>query len=331
MRIVNRISGIEGVIASGSPRFKLPVNRRYHAIKLFCTLAGVAAAAATVVSRVRLYVNGVTVRDVPTSYLLSLAALNDITLAVGEILIAFSEQWRADKIDEVFTAWDMFGENSFEVELIMTAGGAPGVTGIQIFDQGQTLLGGKVAKNIIFQKVLSKNAAIGLNDFDNIPIRDPIQRIHLIAAGAINSMEVAADRNTVFEASAAQNTSILNDMEIVAQAGMFSICFDFPQRIDDALTAQRELNLRFDSAAANPWDNALAGILTTAVDTAGKIAVIDQTAKATNTVTAQQAAAAKSTAAATAAKPTNWTTIALIGGGALVVVLGLYLVLRRRV
>jgi len=112
---------------------------------------------------------------------------------------------------------------------------------------------------------------------------------------------------------------------------MFSICFDFPQRIDDALTAQRELNLRFDSAAANPWDNALAGILTTAVDTAGKIAVIDQTAKATNTVTAQQAAAAKSTAAATAAKPTNWTTIALIGGGALVVVLGLYLVLRRRV
>jgi hypothetical protein len=311
MRIVNRISGIEGVIASGSPRFKLPVNRRYHAIKLFCTLAGVAAAAATVVSRVRLYVNGVTVRDVPTSYLLSLAALNDITLAVGEILIAFSEPWRADKIDEVITAWDMFGENSFEVELIMTAGVAPGVTGIQIFDQGQTLLGGKVAKNIT--------------------IRDPIQRIHLIAAGAINSMEVAADRNTVFEASAAQNTSILNDMEIVAQAGMFSICFDFPQRIDDALTAQRELNLRFDSAAANPWDNALAGILTTAVDTAGKIAVIDQTAKATNTVTAQQAAAAKSTAAATAAKPTNWTTIALIGGGALVVVLGLYLVLRRRV
>ena len=47
-RIVNRITGIEGVTQGGTPRVKMQVERRYHGLKFFFTVNAVAAAVTTV-------------------------------------------------------------------------------------------------------------------------------------------------------------------------------------------------------------------------------------------------------------------------------------------
>lgn len=252
MRIVNRIAGIEGVAAGATVSFKLPVNRRYHALKLFTTVDGAATAASTVIDRVRMFVNGPAVVDATVARLLSRALLNRKTPAVGELPLPFSEPWRADKEDEQITAWDMFGETSFEVQLQMAAapGGVPGVTGFAEFDYGQTLVNGQPVKEIIRLVEVGKNAVLGLNDFDNLPIRWPIQRVLLFGASAINSVEVTQDGNKVYEVTTAQNAAMLDDFGLDASQARFPICFDFTERITDSLRVARDLNVRFDSAAA---------------------------------------------------------------------------------
>lgn len=251
MRIVNRISGIEGIVAGGSPTFKLPGNRRYHGIKLFTTISGGLSLASNVVDRIAIAVGGVTIRDISVTRLLALAALNGYTPATGEIPIPFSEPARADKIDEQITAWDMTGEGALEVRLQIASGAtSPGVTGIAMFDYGQTLIGGKVAKNIVRITELTKNAVSGQNDFDNLPIRDPIQRITLFASSAITAVEVTADRNKVYEVTSAENARVLADYGLVGSAAAFPICFDFTEQVTDALVVARDLNVRFTSSAA---------------------------------------------------------------------------------
>lgn len=252
MRYLHRISGIDGVQPSASPRIKMPVNRRYHGIKFFTTQAGAPVAVTTILDRVRLYVNGATMRDVSAARLLRIAQLNGLTLALGELALMFSESWRADKVDEQMLAWDLFGETSFEIELVFTAALNPGVTGLASFDYGQTLVNGAVAKNIIRQVEVSKNANAGLNDFDNLPVRDPIHRVLLDCAQTINSVEVTADRNKVQETTKAQNARTLADFGLDATAFEYPVCFDFTERIEDALRVQKDLNVRFDLAVAAP-------------------------------------------------------------------------------
>ena len=256
MPLLNRITGLEGVAQGASPRVKMQCDRRYHGLKFFFTLAGVATDPTTLCERVRLFVNGKTVRDVPASYLIMIAKLNGITPKTGELPIFFSEPARADKIDEVWTAWPMQDETSFEVELVLKqlagedAAKAVGVTGLQSFDYGRLTVDGKEVRRIITQKVISKNAAAGQNDFDNIPIKNPIQRVHLVSSKTINSVEVTADSTKVYETTAAINDSVLNDYGLVTQPGAFPVLFDHRERIDDALPVAADLNIKFDLAEA---------------------------------------------------------------------------------
>ena len=147
----------------------------------------------------------------------------------------------------------MFGQGTFEIEFALKTLAAPtdiiGITGQQSFDFGQTIINGKVALNIIRQMVLSKTAGVGLNDVDNLGLRDPYQRIHLFGSN-ITNVEVTADRNKVFETTAARNASLLADNGLTVQANMFPICFDHTERIDDSLSVDKELLVRFNTTTA---------------------------------------------------------------------------------
>jgi hypothetical protein len=252
MRKINRIAGIEGVSSGATVTVKLPVNRRYHGLKFFVTNNGSAVAASTVIDRVRLFVNGKSQRDITAARAIIIATLNGVAPATGELPIQFSEPWRADKIDEQILAWDLFGESSFEVQLQLKGSLTnPTVSGIAIFDAGQTLIDGRVTKNIMRQHELGKNAVSGLNDFDNLSRDLPIHRILLDAASTINSVEVTADDNKVYEVLKAENARLLADYGLVSTAVEFPICFDFTEQVlGDALVVSKSLNVRFDSSAA---------------------------------------------------------------------------------
>lgn len=252
MRQIKRITGIEGVATGAPARVKLTVNRRYHGLTFFTTLAGVATAVGTIVGRVRLYVGGLPIWDVPAAYLLAAALREGRTLAVGELPLDFSDPSRADKIDEQVTAWDLFGETSFEVELEILPDlvGAVGLTGVQEFDYGQSLVNGKPLKQVRKIFTIAKNAAAGLNDVDNIPVRDAIQRLTFVAASLPTEFWVDADGNRVLEATAAQLVSLYAKHGHAAQAGSNTIRFDYTERIDDFLIVKQNLNVRFSVAAA---------------------------------------------------------------------------------
>lgn len=252
MRRIHRISGIEGVGANALVSVKLPTQRRYHGLKFFVTNNGAAVIASDVIDRATLKVNGKSQRELTAARILQIATLTGVAAATGELPVNFSEPSRADKMDEQMLAWNLYGETSFEVFLKLKAGLVnPTVTGLAIWDDGQTLdAAGNVVKNIIRQFELTKNAAIGPNDFDNIPRDFPLHRVLLDAAGAVSDIDVRADDNTVQELTSAENARILADYGLVSTAFAFPICFDFTEQVTDGLVARRSLNVRFTSAAA---------------------------------------------------------------------------------
>lgn len=260
MRIVNRITGIEGLAAGGggTSRIKIPTGVRYHQIKLATTVNGTATLASTVVSRVRLEVDGKTVRDVAVTRLLGLLALNGLAAATGELPILFSDHLRSDKMDETIWAFDTRGFSN--VELILTLNtlspgtDVPGVTGVFIFDTGATLLNGKPILNLMKQVEVSKQVAAGVNDWDNFPISEDIHRVHFYAStGSITAIEVQADDVRVWEATNVENTRILRDYGLdtaASGAPTFPLVFDFTEQVADYLRVASKLNIRLTCSAA---------------------------------------------------------------------------------
>ena len=130
MRICNRITGISGVTAGGLATVPLEVARRYHTIKFKTFINGVAALASNVIDMVRAKVNGGTIWELTAAQILKLNAAANLADADGEVTLHFSDPSRADIIDEEATAWDLFDERTFKIELVLKT---PGGGGAQSF------------------------------------------------------------------------------------------------------------------------------------------------------------------------------------------------------
>lgn len=253
MRQIKRITGIEGV-AGGQARVKLPVNCRMFGCSFFVTKAGVPLAiTAAVLGRVRAYVGGLPIWDIPATYLLNAATREGRTLATGELPLDFADPCRADKVDEQVTAWDLYGESSCEIE-IEVVDLAIALTGVREFDYGQTIVNGKPMKQIVKRFTIAKNANAGLNDMDNIPVRDAIQRLTFVGASLPTEFHIDADGKRVLEATAAELLSLYAKHGHVPVAGTNTVRFDYTERIDDFLVVQKDLNVRFSVAVGGLID-----------------------------------------------------------------------------
>ena len=253
MRKIKRITGIEGVARLGTARVKLPVNHRAFALTFFATIAGVAAAADSVIGKVTVYVNGLPIWNVLASHLLARAARDGRTLATGELPLDFADPARADKVDEQITAFDLFGETSFEVELELLDPAVPGdlgITGIREFDGGWAEKDGKHIKQVVKLFTVGKNANLGENDVDNIPVRDAIQRLTFFGAALPTAFEVDADGVQVCKATVVELDSVYKKHGHVAIAGSTPLRFDYTERIDDFLIVRKDLNVRITMGAA---------------------------------------------------------------------------------
>jgi hypothetical protein len=254
MRTIRRITGIEGLRSGSTARVKLPVNRRYFGLDFYVTLDGVATAVASVIGRVRLYVNGLPMWDLPASMVLAEDGRVGLALATGHLPLQFADPDRADKIDEQVTAWNLFGETSFEIEfeiLTQTAGVVVGLEGLAVFDYGQTITAdGKALKQVVKKFTVGKNANAGLNDLDNLPIRDAIQRLSFYGATLPTAFTIDADQNRVIEATVAQLNTLYSAYGVSAVAGSVPVRFDYTERIDDFLVVRKDLNVRFDMPSA---------------------------------------------------------------------------------
>lgn len=244
MRNVNYINGVEGVVTGGTATVNIPVDRRYHALKIFVTATGIATAE-LIVSKVRLNVNGTYIRDLTPAQIHAISTLNGLTNDVLCLDLFLSEPWRASVAGEESTSWDMFGQTKFTAEISFISA----LTGLTCqvqasYDYGRNTDAGKPFLAIVRQLSQTYNAPAGSYDIVTIPVTFPIQRIHLQpAAGVVSSVEVYRGSEKIHEGTVAQNTRFLADYGMVGAAFAFPIVFDFDQQISSPLVVQNQGDL----------------------------------------------------------------------------------------
>ena len=260
MRRISYINGISGVAPGGVATLNMPLNRRYHGLKLFPSVTETVVGNSTastdptdVIDYIKLIVNGVVIRDLTPDQIIKLAQVNFGGVAVSDhIPIFFSDPTRATVIGEEATAWDMFGQNTFILEVKFKSGTTnPQVTVQASYDFGRNLADGNPFLSIVKQHAITVNAPQGEYDIVNLPIALPIQRIHIEpSTGSVSLVEIKADGEDVFEATKAENDALHADYGIDTPFG-FSVIFDHEQQITSPLKVQRELNVRPTFSAAN--------------------------------------------------------------------------------
>jgi hypothetical protein len=255
-RILNYVAGIQGVGSSGIGTVNVPVNRRYHSMRILTTnAAGALTDATTIVSLVELVVNGIVIRSGAPLTFINIAKTYRYTPATGEIPVFFTEFWRNESPTSAeATSWDMFGQQTFVVRLTFLApGGGVGIQSILAdFDTKRNLLpNGVPFLAIMKQTDISIVAASGTNDVTTIPTAWPIQRIYTdISANAISSVQFYADNNVkVWEATKAENAILLNANDITATFFEYPIIFDYDDRVDSNLKTST-LDLRVITTGA---------------------------------------------------------------------------------
>lgn len=260
MRRINYINGISGVAPGGVATLNMPLERRYHGLKIFASVTETVAGNTTpstdpadVIDGVKLIVNGVVIRDLTPSQIVKLVQANFGGVAVSDhIPVFFSEPTRATIIGEETTAWDMFGQTTFVLELKLKSGTTnPQVTVQASYDFSRNKNNGVPFVSIVKQHALTYNAPSGDFDIVNLPIDLPIQRLHIDAStGTVGPVEVEADGETVHEATKAENDALHLDYGIDSPFD-YSVIFDHEQQLTSPLKVQRSLNLKPTFSASN--------------------------------------------------------------------------------
>lgn len=210
-RTINYIAGLNGVSAGGQAILNIPCTGRYHRLILNCTTAGTPAAVATIISSIKLIVNGVAVRDIDPANILKILQAQGYYPIVGELPLNFSEPLLTGGVinepDDV-TSWDMVGQNTFQLQIgIQAAAVTPGVTGVWEFDYQRNLLpDGNPFLQIVNQHQFSFPIPSGVYDITTLPFAFPIRRMYIYgsAPGNLLTLEVYQDNNKVHEGTITQ-------------------------------------------------------------------------------------------------------------------------------
>lgn len=242
MRVVNYVPGIQGIASSGIATLNLPVNRRYHSLRVLLTNAvGTLTDATTIASLIELIVNGTTIRSGAPATFINYAKLIGYTPATGEIPLFFSEPQRNESPGAMeATSWDMFGQSSFTLRITFLApGGGVGVQSVLADFDGvrneRTMADGSKQSFLAIVKQIDQTVVLasGLNDITTIPIAYPLLRILAdVSANAISKVELFGDGNAkIHEATKAENALLLNANGLAASNYEYPLVFDYDNRV----------------------------------------------------------------------------------------------------
>jgi hypothetical protein len=265
MRKIEEINGISGVAPGGVSTLNMPLNRRYHALKVFPTGTIDEGGGPTVttdptklIAQIRLIVNGVVIRELTPLEFLRIAGANfDGEQETTNVPIYFSEPKRASVMGEEGSSWDMTSapDNpilTFVLEITWLSGITNPVTKVLAsYDHGRNLVNGKSFQQIVKQKGLTFNAPAGDYDITSLSIRHPIQRLHFQpSAGTVSRVEVVRDDEKVLDAQKVHYDEFLDDYDIDSPFAL-SVAFDHEQQISSALKANQSLRVRVQCSDAN--------------------------------------------------------------------------------
>lgn len=196
-RAIEFIAGINGVTSGGTAVVNLPTNRRYHRIVLNTTENGSAAAVNSIITGMKMAVNGIPVRDISPLKTIKMAQANGYTPLLGELPIFFTEPLPSQGVwnepSDIYS-WDMVGQNSFSIQLTVS-GTVPGVTGAYEYDGKRNLdETGKPFLQAINHHAFTIPIPAGQFDITTLPFNYPIRRLWLeVSTGTLSEVDVFAD------------------------------------------------------------------------------------------------------------------------------------------
>jgi hypothetical protein len=209
-RTINFISGLNGVAAGGQAILNIPCIGRYHRIILSCFSAGVAASVASIISSIKLIVNGVTIRDIDPANILKVLNAQGYIPLLGELPLHFTEPLLTGGVinePDDMTSWDMVGQQTFQLQIGIQAGAVtPSITGIWEFDYQRNLLpDGNPFLQVVNQHQFTTPVPVGRYDWTTLPFTFPLRRMYFYGStpGNISQLEIYQDGNKVLEATQA--------------------------------------------------------------------------------------------------------------------------------
>lgn len=260
-RFLYNITGIQGVAAGAVATVNLPPNFRYHGITLSLLANGVAAAANTIASNIKLKVGGVTIRDCSPQQYIDVAQMYNITPATGEVPIFFSEPWMSDpRVAEMFS-WDMYKQGRFTLEItFLSPAGGPGVAAI--IAEVDTLRNERVnpqtgKREPFLRPIKYKNETFlfggaGVASNTQLDRSLPIRRLLCTSsANDISTVELLADSvNVIQQITVGQMEGILSHYGITGTFFNAAFVFDFDDLGRSKLVAAGSLELKMNATGA---------------------------------------------------------------------------------
>lgn len=166
---------------------------------------------ASLVTGMKLLVNGVNMRDIIPANILKIAIANGYLPTLGELPVFFTEPWRNLLGHNETTSWDTFGQATFQLQISIAATvSLPNLVGVQEFDYQRNARPSttKPGTSDLFLQPVSQHQfswpiVAGRNDINNLPFSYPISRLWIYGtiANQITQLEIYQDNNKVFEAT----------------------------------------------------------------------------------------------------------------------------------
>jgi Viral coat protein P2 N-terminal domain len=260
MRIYEPIFGIEGVSAGGNATAKMPSNRRHILTKIFAaaTVGGVGSTdPSAIIDSIVTKIGTKVIRDEKVTDLVKLAALYKLPSEAAQISLYYADPSRADVMDEVLTAWDVFGlpENAFTYQIKLLGGAvAPSLRMTDVYDGNRMQdSAGNVIRQIVKRTYTSTNVGAGIGNINNIPVDWPITAIYMSAsAGTIDHVKVTVnDTQVVHDMDRLDWLEILKDYNLDGTQFSYPLLFNVEGQISRRLEGMRNMKIQVTSSAAN--------------------------------------------------------------------------------
>lgn len=266
MRRIAELGSFQNVVAGSKATLDLPVDRRYHSLKIGYKRSGAAATRAQMessISLIRLLLDGVVQWELSAKQLFATHDIHGYPVTSGVLPLFFSEPWRRSPAGEDNLAWAVQGEvRTFQVEIdIAGTAVSPALECYSEFDNVQAPLA-PIRK---FTRQQVPVAATGLHTLDQIPGIGNLHALHCFEAAAndVKSIRAELEQQIVFEAPRYIADELNKAHGGAPVAGVFSLRFDRTERVSDMLGNQfvtangargrRPVRFLFDMVNASPF------------------------------------------------------------------------------
>ena len=259
LRNLTRMNDFTNVVAGGKATIDLPVRDRYHGVflKVSQTDGNTRADIIDAIGSIKVKLNGRDMWDVTASQMFALNDQYGFPAIDGFIPLYFSNPNARTFDDEIFTAWDVRGQTSFQIEVEIKAGtGNPSIVAY-----AQTVAGGAgigMIRKISQVRIPNVNTGASAITLDSLPLHGGVRALHFFetAANDVQAVQLKLAKKVIYEA----DRDVMNFMNgqggFAAVAGVATIRFDTTRLASDAMplidpSDKRQLELRLDVDMAN--------------------------------------------------------------------------------